>query len=47
MEDTLYELVIGSIEGSKLSDMPHFCAAAVTRSQAKRIKGNLRFLIRL
>ena len=47
MEDTLYELVIGSIEGSKHSDMSHVCASAVTRSQANRIKGNLRFLIRL
>ena len=40
MEDTLYELLIGSIEGSKLPVISHFCAAAVTRSQAKRIKGN-------
>ena len=36
MEDTLYDLVIGNIDGSKLSDMSHFSAAAVTRSQAKQ-----------
>ena len=35
MEDTLYDLVIGNIDGSKLPDMSHFSAAAVTRSQAK------------
>ena len=34
MEDTLYDLVIGNIDGSKLPDMSHFSAAAVTRSQA-------------
>ena len=32
MEDTL----IGNIDGSKLPDMSHFSAAAVTRSQAKQ-----------
>ena len=36
MEDTLYDLVIGKIDGSKLPDMSHFCAAVVTRSQAKQ-----------
>ena len=36
MEDTLYDLVIGNFDGSKLSDMSHFSAAAVTRSQAKQ-----------
>ena len=36
MEDTLYYLVIGNIDGSKLPDMSHFSAAAVTRSQAKQ-----------
>ena len=48
MEDTLYDLVIGNIDGSKLPDMS-FSAAAVTRSQlskAKMLVGNLRFLIR-
>ena len=35
IEDTLYDLVIGNIDGSKLPDMSHFSAAAVTRSQAK------------
>ena len=38
MEDTLYDLVIGNIDGSKLPDMSHFSAAAVTRSQAKQSK---------
>ena len=36
MEDTLYDLVIGNIDGSKLPDMSHFSAAAVARSQAKQ-----------
>ena len=36
MEDTLYDLVIGNIDGSELPDMSHFSAAAVTRSQAKQ-----------
>ena len=36
MEDTLYDLVIGNIDGSKLPDMSHFSAAAVTRSRAKQ-----------
>ena len=36
MEDTLYDLVIGNIDGSKLPDMSHFAMAAVTRSQAKQ-----------
>ena len=33
MEDTLYDLVIGNIDGSKLPDMSHFSAAAVTRAK--------------
>ena len=36
MEDTLYDLVIGNINGSKLPDMSHFAASLVTRSQAKK-----------
>ena len=36
MKDALYDLVIGNIDGSKLPDMSHFSAAAVTRSQAKQ-----------
>ena len=36
IEDTLYDLVIGNIDGSKLPDISHFSAAAVTRSQAKQ-----------
>ena len=50
MEDTLYDLVIGNIDGSKLPDMSHFAASVVTRSQAKKdnvhIK-NLKSQIRL
>ena len=46
MEDTLYDLVTAKIDGSKPTDLSHFSAAAVTRSQAKHI-GNLRFMIRL
>ena len=38
MDDTLYDLVIGNIEGSKLPDMSHFSAAAVTRAQANQEK---------
>ena len=37
-DDTLYDLVIGNIDGSKLSDMSHFSAAAVTRAQANQEK---------
>ena len=50
MEDTLYDLVIGNIDGSKLPDMSHFSAAAVIDlrlSKAKMLVRNLRFLIRL
>ena len=50
MEDTLYDLVIGNIDGSKLPDMYHFSAAAVTRSQAKQSENacrKLKVLIRL
>ena len=36
MEDTLYDLVKGNIDGSKLPDMSHFAASVVTRSQAKK-----------
>ena len=49
MEDTLYDLVIGNIDGSKLPDMSHFSAAAVTRSQVKQSEKacrKLKFLIR-
>ena len=44
MEDTLYDLVIGNIDGSKLLDMSHFSAAAVTRSQAKQSENACRKL---
>ena len=42
MDDTLYDLVIGNIDGSKLPDMSHFSAAAVTRAKKirKRLTGN-------
>ena len=36
MEDTLYDLVIGNKDGSKLRDMSHFVASVVTRSQEKK-----------
>ena len=38
MDDTLYDLVIGNIIGSKLPGMSHFLAAAVTRAQANQEK---------
>ena len=38
MEDTLYDLVIGNIDGSKLPDMSHFAKRVVTRSQVKKDK---------
>ena len=44
MEDTLYDLVIGNIDGSKLPDMSHFAASIVTRSQAKKTSGYIRNL---
>ena len=44
MEDTLYDLVIGNIYGSKLPVMSHFSAAAVTRSQAKQSENAYRKL---
>ena len=48
MEDTLYGLVFGNIDGSKLSDISLFSAAAVTRAQAyqKKALGNVMSLIR-
>ena len=44
MEDTLYDLVIGNIDGSKLPDMSHFAASVVTRSQAKKDEGTYKKL---
>ena len=44
MEDTLYDLVIGNIDGSKLPDMSHLSAAAVSRSQAKQSENACRKL---
>ena len=44
MEVTLYDLVIGNIDGSKLPDMSHVSAAAVTRSQAKQSENAYRKL---
>ena len=38
MDGTLYDPVIGNIDGSKLTDMSHFSAAAVTRAQANQEK---------
>ena len=36
MGDTLYDRVIGNIDGSKLPAMSRFVASIVTRSQAKK-----------
>ena len=50
MEDTLYDLVIGNIDRSKLPDMSHFLQRQLLDlrlSKAKMLVGNLRFLIRL
>ena len=50
IDDTLYDLVIGNIDGFKVPDSSHFCAAAVTRAQAKQSENQyrkLRFLVRL
>ena len=50
MEDTLYDLVIGNIDGSKLPDMSHFAVSVVARSQAKKTSvhiKNLKSQIRL
>ena len=44
MENTLYDVVIGNIDGSKLPDMSHFCAAVETRSQAKQCEKKYRKL---
>ena len=38
MDDTLNDLVVGNIDGSKLPDMSHFSDAAVTRAQANQAK---------
>ena len=42
MDDTLYDLVIGTFDGSKLPDMSHFSAAAVTRAQANQEKAYMK-----
>ena len=44
MENTLYYVVIGNIDGSKLTDMSLFCAAVETRSQAKQCEKKYRKL---
>ena len=38
MDDTLYDLVIGNIDGSKLPDKSHFSAPEVTMAQANQEK---------
>ena len=38
MKDTLYDLVFGNIDLSKLLVMPHFSAVTVTREQANQEK---------
>ena len=42
MKDTLHDLVIGKIDGSKLPDMSHFSAAAVTRSKTRQSEMSFR-----
>ena len=44
MDNTLYDVVIGNIDGSKLPDMSHFCAAVETRAQAKQCEKKYRKL---
>ena len=44
MDNTLYDVVIGKIDGYKLPDMSHFCAAVETRSQAKQFEKKYRKL---
>ena len=44
MDNTLYEVVIGNIDGSELPDMSHFCAGFETRSQAKQSEKKYRKL---
>ena len=44
MDNTLYDVVIINIDGSKLPDMSHFCAAVETRSQAKQCEKKYRKL---
>ena len=44
MEDLLCDLVIGTIDGSKLPDMSRFAAATVTRSQTKQSENAYRKL---
>ena len=49
MEDTLYDLVIGNIDGSKLPDMSFFLQRQLLDlrlSSAKMLVGHLRFLIK-
>ena len=36
MDDTLYDLVIGKVDGSRLPDMSHYSVGVVTRAQAKQ-----------
>ena len=44
MDNTLYDVVIGNIDGSKLPDMSHFYAAVETGSQAKQCEKKYRKL---
>ena len=43
-EDTLYDIVIDNIDGSKLPDVSHFSTAAVTRSQSEKANRKLKVL---
>ena len=44
MDNTLYDVVIGNIDGSNLPDMFNFCAAVETRSKAKQCEQKCRKL---
>ena len=44
MDNTLYDVVIGNIDGSKLPDMSNFCAAVKTRSPDKQYEKKYRKL---
>ena len=44
VEDTMYDLVIGNIDGSNLDDMSHFSVVAVSRSRANQSENAYRKL---
>ena len=44
MDDTLYALVIGNFDGSKLADLSHFSEGVVTRAKGKQDEKSYRKL---